>query len=113
MSFAVDLLWKLISRANFFQVGIGFASNFVPVYLAEVAPAHLRGLMIGLYQTGINIGQLIGACIVQGTYAIPNRLAWRIPLITEMVFPIVIGAGIWLMPETPRRSLPALPRMLC
>jgi SP family sugar:H+ symporter-like MFS transporter len=85
--------------------GIGFASNFVPVYQAEVSPAHLRGMMIGLYQTGINISQLIGACIDQGTFNMTTRWAYRIPLITEMFFPLVIGLGVWFFPETPHELI--------
>ncbi|RFU27986.1 hypothetical protein B7463_g8353, partial [Scytalidium lignicola] len=82
--------------------GVGYASNFVPVYNAEVSPVQLRGRMIGFYQTGINIGQLVGACIDQGTYAMKTRWAYRVPLLTEMFFPLVIGIGVWLLPETPR-----------
>lgn len=85
-----------------FSGGVGYASNFVPIYNAEVAPVQLRAIMIGFYQTGINIGQLVGACIDQGTHAMTTRWAYRIPLITQMFFPLVIGTGVWLLPETPR-----------
>lgn len=82
--------------------GIGFASNFVPVYNGEVAPAHLRGVMIGLYQTGVNIGQVIGVCINQGTHAMTNRWAYRIPLLTQLIFPVIICVFVWFVPESPR-----------
>ncbi|KAH8800606.1 general substrate transporter [Xylogone sp. PMI_703] len=82
--------------------GVGYASNFVPVYNAEVSPVQLRGMMVGFYQTGINIGQLVGACIDQRTHAMTTRWAYRIPLLTQMFFPLVIGIGVWLLPETPR-----------
>lgn len=86
----------------FSGAGIGFSSNFVNIYNAEVSAPHIRGMMIALYQTGINIGQVIGACVNQGTYLMPNRWSYRIPLITQMFFPAIICTGIWLMPETPR-----------
>lgn len=63
-------------------------------------------MMIGLYQTGINVGQLIGASIDQGTYMFENRFSYRIPLITQMVFPAIIATGIWFLPETPRKFSP-------
>ncbi|OJJ43541.1 hypothetical protein ASPZODRAFT_154425 [Penicilliopsis zonata CBS 506.65] len=82
--------------------GIGFASNFVPVYQAEVSPTHLRGMLVGLYQAGINIGQFAGACIMEGTYTMSSDWAWRIPLITQMVFPVIVALLVFLLPETPR-----------
>ena len=82
-------------------MGIGFSSNFVTVYNSEVSPAHLRGMMIGLYQTGINIGTLIGACVDQGTHNITTRLAYRIPLATQLFFPTVVVTLVWFFPETP------------
>jgi MFS transporter, SP family, sugar:H+ symporter len=59
--------------------------------------------MIGLYQTGINIGQLIGSCINQGTYQMPNRWAYRIPLITQLVFPLILIIFAGFFPESPRK----------
>lgn len=82
-------------------VGIGFSSNFVTVYNSEVSPAHLRSMMIGLYQTGINIGTLIGACVDQGTHAMSTRMAYRIPLITQLIFPTVVVILVWFFPDTP------------
>ncbi|EXJ79831.1 hypothetical protein A1O3_08116 [Capronia epimyces CBS 606.96] len=86
----------------FTGAGVGFASNFVPTYNAEVSPTHLRGMMIGLYQTGVNIGQVIGTCINEGTHNMSSRWAYRIPLMTQLFFPIVLCSFVWLFPETPR-----------
>ncbi|CAK7198506.1 hypothetical protein SEUCBS139899_001167 [Sporothrix eucalyptigena] len=86
----------------FSGASIGFASNFVTVYNGEVAPAHLRGILIGLYQTGINVGQVIGVCINQGTHALATRWAYRIPLLTQLIFPVVLCFLVWFLPESPR-----------
>lgn len=59
--------------------------------------------MIALYQTGINIGQLIGSCINQGTYNMSTRWAYRIPLITQLVFPLILIVFAGLFPESPRK----------
>lgn len=72
------------------------------MYQAEVSPTHLRGVLVGLYQAGINIGQFAGACIMEGTYTMPSNWAWRIPLITQMVFPVIVALFVFLLPETPR-----------
>lgn len=87
---------------------IGFVSNFVPVYQTEVSPTHLRGMMVGLYQAGINVGQFAGVCIMEGTHTIMTDWAWRIPLMTQLVFPVTISAFVFLLPETPSMLLPCL-----
>ncbi|KIY02747.1 uncharacterized protein Z520_01212 [Fonsecaea multimorphosa CBS 102226] len=81
---------------------VGFCSSFVPIYQAEVAPTQMRGMMIALYQTGINIGQLIGSCINQGTYKMSTRWAYRIPLITQLIFPTILIVFASFFPESPR-----------
>ena len=89
-------------------MGIGFASIFVTAFNAEVAPAHLRGLLIGLFHTGISIGALIGACIDQATHTMSTRLAYRIPLATQLFFPIIVAVFVWFFPDTPRTRIPSV-----
>lgn len=81
---------------------IGLASNFVPVYQSEVAPTQYRGIMISLYQLGINIGGLVGTCINQGTHAMPTRQAYRIPLYASLSFPVILLVVTLFLPESPR-----------
>ncbi|KAK6369842.1 hypothetical protein LTS17_009292 [Exophiala oligosperma] len=99
---SVPHVWGLLLGRFFAGAGIGYASNFVPIYQAEVAPTQMRGMMIALYQTGINIGQLIGSCINQGTYKMSTRWAYRIPLITQLVFPTILIVFASFFPESPR-----------
>lgn len=61
-------------------------------------------MMIGLYQTGINVGQVIGTCVNQGTYQMSTRWAYRIPLMTQLIFPTIVCSFVWLFPETPRKK---------
>ncbi len=43
-------------------VGIGLASNVSPVYIAEIAPAEVRGRLVSLNQLTIVIGVLLAQC---------------------------------------------------
>jgi MFS family permease len=48
-----DFAWSLSSFAvfRFFAgIAIGGSSVFAPVYLAEISPAHRRGVLVGLFQ---------------------------------------------------------------
>jgi sugar porter (SP) family MFS transporter len=52
--FRVFIAWRLLGG-----VAIGLASNLSPMYIAEVAPAQLRGLLVSLNQFTIVIGILL------------------------------------------------------
>ena len=57
MSFTVFLI------ARFFGgIGIGIASNLSPMYIAEIAPHHIRGKLVSLNQLTIVLG-ILGAQI--------------------------------------------------
>ncbi|KAH8891123.1 general substrate transporter [Thozetella sp. PMI_491] len=76
--------------------GIGFAANFCIMYWAEVTPAQM------MYQGFINLAQFIGACINEGTHDIPNKWAWRAPLMTMLGAPLIMLAALPFVPDTPR-----------
>jgi SP family arabinose:H+ symporter-like MFS transporter len=52
--------WNLLLVARFLGgLGIGGSSVLGPVYIAELAPAHLRGRLVGTFQINIVIGILL------------------------------------------------------
>lgn len=82
-------------------IGVGMASMLSPMYIAEVAPAHLRGRMVAINQLTIVTGILVTNLV---NYTLRNQGpdAWRwmfgLGLIPSLLF--FIGA-MWL-PESPR-----------
>lgn len=54
-SFILFVVWRMLGG-----VAIGITSNVAPVYIAEVAPAHLRGRFVSIYQLTIFIGFAVG-----------------------------------------------------
>lgn len=49
------------------------------------------------------IGQVIGACVGQGTHKMTNTGAYRIPMGLNLVIVLILFLGIWLVaPESPR-----------
>ncbi|KAL8620615.1 hypothetical protein ACOMHN_017896 [Nucella lapillus] len=57
-------------------VGIGFSSMAVPVYIAELSPTHIRGLLVTLIQLFITIGILLSS-IVAGAFSEVKDTGWR------------------------------------
>jgi MFS transporter, SP family, xylose:H+ symportor len=87
-------------------IGVGMASMLSPLYIAEVAPAKIRGRMVAINQLTIVIGILITNII---NYSLRNNGpdAWR-----WMVGYGAIPSGIFLLgvawlPESPRWLLKA------
>jgi sugar porter (SP) family MFS transporter len=99
-------LWRLVGGA-----AVGIASVVAPAYIAEIAPAHLRGRLGSLQQMAIVLG--IFAALM-GDYAIAtqagsathpywfNISAWRWMFWTELPPAIAYGIGALLIPESPR-----------
>ncbi len=57
-SFAVFITWRMLGG-----VAIGLASNLSPMYIAEVAPAQIRGKLVAINQLTIVIGILLAQYI--------------------------------------------------
>jgi len=70
--------------------------------VSEIAPRKVRGAIVAGYQFAITLGLLIAACV---TYATQNRLdsgSYRIPISIQLVPAIILGTGLFFLPESPR-----------
>ncbi|OON15372.1 MFS transporter, SP family [Opisthorchis viverrini] len=97
-SFTKELL--LIGRL-IVGVGIGMASMTVPVYIAEIAPSHMRGTLVTLNTVCITAGQVI-ASVVDGLFMSDVRNGWRYMLALGGIPSFIQFFGFLAMPETPR-----------
>jgi len=87
-------------------VGVGIASNVVPLYIAEVAPASIRGRMVTFYQLAITVGILLAYCsnafilsrVNQAFFLHPWQLMFLVGSLPALVFLL----GVLLIPESPR-----------
>jgi len=105
-SATVFVTWRIIGG-----LAIGAASVLAPMYISEVAPAHLRGRLASLQQMAIVLG-LFGAFLSNDVLA---RLAhgadavlwlgapaWRWMFWMEAIPSAAFLIGILLIPESPR-----------
>jgi sugar porter (SP) family MFS transporter len=81
--------------------GVGMASMLSPMYIAEIAPAPLRGRMVAINQLTIVIGILITNMV---NYTLRNigPDAWRWMFGLGMLPSALFFAGAWWLPESPR-----------
>lgn len=80
----------------------GFLVTFSNIYTAEVAPAHMRGVMVALFAYWVNIGSILGAVVDNKTKERMDRLSYRIPLSCLYIVPALLFIALFFVPESPR-----------
>lgn len=82
-------------------IGVGMASMLSPMYIAEIAPAHLRGRMVAINQLTIVLGILITNLV---NYGLRNSGddAWRYMFGLGAVPAGLFFIGTLMLPESPR-----------
>src|SRR6266403_1773910 len=110
-NFSIFIAWRILGG-----VAIGLASNLSPMYIAEVAPAQIRGKLVAINQLTIVIGillaQYINWFLVRNLPAgatdefIRNswfgRQGWRWMFGLTAVPSLLFFLGMILVPESPR-----------
>lgn len=97
-------------------IAIGIASNVSPVYIAEIAPAHMRGKLVAINQLTIALGVLgaqltnmliaepvpIGATDLMISSSWNGQVGWRWMFWACSVPATAFFILMWLVPESPR-----------
>ncbi len=100
------MFWRFVGG-----LAIGTASVIAPAYIAEVAPAHLRGRLGSLQQlaivTGIFLALLSDYAIATAAGSASNDWllgieAWRWMFLVEAIPAVVYGLAARTIPESPR-----------
>jgi len=68
----------------------------------EIAPTAIRGQLLMCWQLVLSVSQIIAAAINRGTEGIDSTVAYRVPMGVQLIFPIMMLAGLWWVPESPR-----------
>ncbi|XP_019168338.1 PREDICTED: sugar transporter ERD6-like 8 [Ipomoea nil] len=74
---------------------IGIFSYAIPVYIGEITPSKLRGLLSSINQLLIVIG-------LSATYVIGAFLSWRLLALTGLIPCGILCIGLFFIPESPR-----------
>ncbi|XP_039835122.1 sugar transport protein MST6-like isoform X2 [Panicum virgatum] len=100
-----SLLAASVTRRVLLGVGVGFANQSVPVYLSEMAPARMRGMLNNGFQLMITLGILLANLINYGADRIAGGWGWRLSLALAAVPAAVITVGSVFLPDTPNSLL--------
>uniref|UniRef100_U3K674 Solute carrier family 2 member 13 n=1 Tax=Ficedula albicollis TaxID=59894 RepID=U3K674_FICAL len=94
-----SISFHFITATEFILVGV--ASMTVPVYIAEVAPPHLRGRLVTINTLFITGGQFF-ASVVDGIFSYLAKDGWRYMLGLSAVPAVIQFLGFLFLPESPR-----------
>ncbi|XP_067045658.1 solute carrier family 2, facilitated glucose transporter member 8-like [Acropora muricata] len=78
-------------------VACGMVSLAVPVYIAEVVPARLRGMLGSVNQLAVTLGLVL-------SYTTGAYVPWRWLALVGAIPPALLALLMFFMAETPRRS---------
>ncbi|KPU80444.1 uncharacterized protein Dana_GF16361, isoform B [Drosophila ananassae] len=93
LGFAQSVGWLYLGR---FLIGISTGSFCVvaPMYISEIAETSIRGTLGTLFQLLLTIGILF-------IYLIGSLISWQTLSLLCLVFPVLLLAGLFILPETP------------
>lgn len=88
-------------------IGVGLASMLSPLYIAEIAPAKIRGKLVSLNQFAIIFGMLIVYFVNyyianQGDDTWLNQVGWRWMFASETIPAALFLLFLLFVPDTPR-----------
>ncbi|CAI4373912.1 BGN_3a_G0025450.mRNA.1.CDS.1 [Saccharomyces cerevisiae] len=109
--YVVGILIQITSINKWYQyfigriisgLGVGGIAVLSPMLISEVAPKHIRGTLVQLYQLMGTMGIFLGYCTNYGTKNYHNATQWRVGLGLCFAWATFMVSGMMFIPESPR-----------
>ena len=91
---------SLIAARMLVGIAVGMVNFIVPIYLSEISPQKIRGMLVSLYQLAITAGILF-SYLINGIYA-DSEYSWRLMMFSGIYPAIILLLGIIVLQDTPR-----------
>lgn len=102
LQIATTMVGVLVAGRLIAGLGVGFVSAIIILYMSEIAPRKVRGAIVSGYQFCITIGLMLASCVDFATQGRTDSGAFRIPIGIQMLWALILGGGLLLLPESPR-----------
>lgn len=102
LQLAAENLNLLVGGRLVAGLGVGGVSAVVILYVSEIAPKTIRGALVSSYQLAITIGLLVSAIVGHATKNLENTASYRIPIGLQLIWALILGGGMFFLPESPR-----------
>ena len=98
-----DTTYEAVRMFGRILIGIGTGQFTVTslLYIGEVAPLHIRGPALMMFQFIQSISQLIAAGITQGTEGINSTPSYKLSMSGLIILLLMLFADLLFIPETP------------
>jgi MFS transporter, SP family, major inositol transporter len=94
--------WMVLAR-TILGLAVGAAAAITPVFLAEMAPARVRGRMVTINELMIVSGQLLAFVVNAALNQLfPGGHIWRAMLGVAAIPAVLLFFGVMIIPESPR-----------
>jgi SP family xylose:H+ symportor-like MFS transporter len=103
-----EYMWNFVFYRILSGVGVGLASMLSPMYIAEIAPARIRGNLVAWNQFAIIFGMLViyfvnfGISKMGSGEAWLNSIGWRYMFLSGSIPAAAFLLLLFFVPETPR-----------
>lgn len=74
----------------------------VPIWMSEVAPPNVRGILVDLHALLLLIGYLLAACLGYAFWKLDTSTAWRGHQAVAIIPAVLLLAALPFLPESPR-----------
>ncbi len=101
-------MWNFVFYRVLSGIGVGLASMLSPMYIAEIAPAKLRGNLVAWNQFAIIFGMLViyfvnyGIAKAGNSDVWLNNIGWRYMFLSGAIPAVIFLLLLLFVPETPR-----------
>ncbi|RAK79173.1 general substrate transporter [Aspergillus fijiensis CBS 313.89] len=102
ISYTATSFGQILAGRMVVQCFIGWESWLVPMFLAEISPAAIRGATVVVYVFAHIFGSFICSIITYETAKMEGNASWKIPIGVMWTFPCFILLCSWFVPESPR-----------
>ena len=103
-----DYMWNFVFYRILCGIGVGLASMLSPMYIAEIAPARIRGNLVAWNQFAIIFGMLVIYFVNYGISKAGsgdewlNTIGWRYMFLSGAIPAALFLLLLLFVPETPR-----------
>jgi len=95
------VLWGIYVGFTVYGLGIGFAMHAAPVFIAEIAPAEVRGTLVSGKEAVVVLGIFLGF-FFGFVFSSIDTYGWRCSTMVSVIFASVMAIGITFIPQSPR-----------
>ena len=102
---AAAVLPAVLGGRAVYGLGIAFSMHAAPVYISEIAPSEIRGLLVSAKEALIVLGIMMGFATSAASLRPAAGLdgaAWRAIWAPPLVVAAVVLIGVWRSPPSPR-----------